>query len=422
MRDEAGTAGQGGFMAGRGAILARVWAHHDYRAILFVVLLLALGTSSGTPLLSLFLVERVGIPLPAAGLFSASIALPGLLLGIILGRRSDHWGSRLPFVRGGTIWVALGWGLLALSPFRWLTLTVGALFLSLAGTLMGLVFAALHDAMTRDAERQPALVNTLVRTGWSLGYVFGVLLGVQLAANVGYRGAFLGTAALYLACLLPLATLRVPVRVATAAQEDSGSRQRGDLLLYAFVALCATVLSGQAIKNTFLPLAVTTHLGGTVATYGTIVAVSPIIELVTIPLAGLLATRLGLGRLIAGGLVIGVLEYAILGLNDRLWPLYLTQALDACVVAVLLGLGVSYAQRLTPTRPGAASGLYFSALNISILIGGISGAATVPFLGIPRVFLLPAALFALGTFAFLAIERQSERLHAEMPQPAATHD
>ena len=284
---------------------------------------------------------------------------------------------------------------------------------------MGLAFATLHDAMTRDGERQPALVNTLVRTGWSLGYVFGVLLGVQLAANVGYRGAFLGTAALYLACLLPLALLRVPVRVTTAAAEAEsvGSRQRGDLLLYAFVALCATVLSGQAIKNTFLPIAVTTHLGGTVATYGTIVAVSPIIELVTIPLAGLLAARLGIGRLMIGGLVIGIVEYLILGLNNSLWPLYLTQALDACVVAVLLGLGVSYAQRLTPTRPGAASGLYFSALNISILIGGTLGAATVPFLGVPRVFLLPAALFALGTLAFLAIERQSERLRATLAQP-----
>ena len=118
MRDEARLAGHGEVAAGRGATFARVWAHHDYRAILFVVLLLALGTSSGTPLLSLFLVERVGIPLAAAGLFSASIALPGLFLGIILGRRSDRWASRLPFVRGGTVWVALGWGLLALSPWR----------------------------------------------------------------------------------------------------------------------------------------------------------------------------------------------------------------------------------------------------------------------------------------------------------------
>jgi len=64
-------------------------------------------------------------------------------------------------------------------------------------------------------------------------------------------------------------------------------------------------LSGQTIRNTYLPIHVTTHLGGSVATFGTIMAVSPIVELVVMPLAGVLAERIGLGRLIRDGILRG---------------------------------------------------------------------------------------------------------------------
>jgi SET family sugar efflux transporter-like MFS transporter len=403
-------------MSGFAALAARrvpfvgqILGKHEYRMLLVLIIILALATSASTPLLSLYLVDQVGVGLVAAGLFSASIALPGLLLGIAVGRRSDRWSSRLPFLRGGVLWVAAGWLILAGSPFPWLTLAVGALFLSLGGALMGLVFATLHDVMARDGEERPAFVNTIVRTGWSLGYVFGILVGVQFAASFGFRGAFLATAALHLLCLLPLAALSVPVAVRVVAGVATARRglDTGDILLFAFTGLCALTMSGQGFKNTYLPLAVTTTLGGTVGTYGTLVAVPAIIELVAIPLVGVIAVRIGLARLIASGIILGIVEYAIMSGSSAVWQLYVAQAIDAWVIAVILGLGVTYAQRLTPTRPGAASGLFFSTFNIATVIGGVLGAATVPFLGLPRVFLLPAILCVVALGVFVWVERRA---------------
>ena len=63
------------------------------------MVLTSLGTSSSAPLISLYLVTHLHVALSVVGLFFASQALPGFVLGLLLGRRSDRWRSRLPAIR-----------------------------------------------------------------------------------------------------------------------------------------------------------------------------------------------------------------------------------------------------------------------------------------------------------------------------------
>ncbi len=316
-----------------------------------------------------------------------------------------------------------GWLVLALSPVPWLALCAGALFLSLGGALMGQLYAALHDAMTREGEPQPQRVNTTIRTAWSFGFVFGPLLGSALATVAGIRAAFIAAAALYLLCLVPLRGLTIAVpapREGASGDSAHGTAGRVPRLLLAFTALCALALCGQTFRNTYLPLHVTADLGASMATVGILMAVSPVVELVTLPLAGMLADWVGLGRLIGTGLAIAAVEYVVVAVSTATWQLYVTQAMDACVVAVVLGLGLTYAQRLSPERPGLASSLLFSAFNLSGIVGGLMGSAAVPVLGVPHVFLLPALLCALCGIAFVGIERAAHRMvHTTRPEPNA---
>jgi len=87
----------------------------------------------------------------------------------------------------------------------------------------------------------------------------------------------------------------------------------------------------------------------------------------------------------------------------------MTQAMDAWVVAVVMGLGLTYAQQLSPPRPGLVSGTFGSSYGVAIVVGNLVGSASVPLMGVPHVFFVPTALCALSLTTFLGIERASRR-------------
>src|SRR5438105_6113680 len=84
--------------------LAVVGGKREYRAFLLIMVLTSLGTSSSAPLISLYLVTHLHVALSLVGLFFASQALPGFVLGLLLGRWSDRWRSRLPSIRLAAVW------------------------------------------------------------------------------------------------------------------------------------------------------------------------------------------------------------------------------------------------------------------------------------------------------------------------------
>ena len=65
-------------------------------------------------------------------------------------------------------------------------------------------------------------------------------------------------------------------------------------------------------------------------------------------------------------------------------------------------LGIIIAQRLLPDAVATASAIFMSASSLSSALGGVLGGVGVASVGLPNVFLIPAAL-ALVAVAGLAV-------------------
>jgi SET family sugar efflux transporter-like MFS transporter len=407
-------------MSDRLAVLTIVWHKREYRAFLLIMVFLSLATSSTLPLVTLYLVDSLHVALSLVSVYFIGEALLGLILGLVVGRWSDRWHSRLPAMRLAATWVAIGWLVFALSPYVWLSLSVGVVFISAGAITMGQAFAALHDVMVRDAERRPGVVNATIRTAFSLGFVLGPLIGSQLATLVSFRAAFVVAGCLNLLCLIPLSGLAVPVSAGTERAPSRQGHTQNTVLLYVFVGLCTLVLIGTALRITYLPIDVTKHLGGSIRQYGTVMAISPLAELITIPAAGLLALRFRIGHLFSLGLAVATVEYLILSFSTALWQVYMTQTMDALVVAAVLGLGLTYAQQLSPGRAGLASSTYGSAFGIATLLGNFIGGVSIPILGVPHLFFIPFATSCLALATFIALDHAATRDAGSMSHSLST--
>jgi len=130
------------------------------------------------------------------------------------------------------------------------------------------------------------------------------------------------------------------------------------------------------------------------------------------PAAGLLALRFRIGRLFGLGLMVATIEYLILSFNTALWQVYATQVMDALVVAAVFGLGLTYAQQLSPGRAGLVSSTFGSAFGIATLVGNSIGGVSITILGVPHLFFIPLATSCIALATFIALDRSATR-HVE---------
>ncbi len=385
-----------------------VWEKPEYRAFAISLFFAGVANSTSMPLVTLFLTNSLHVRASQVSLFFIT-ALAGPIVSIPIGRISDRLPSRVSLIYFSAFWLGIGWTVMAIARQVWLAFGVGVIFFCFIGILSAQIFAALRDVMTHKNEANEASVSSTVRTAYSLGWLVGPIVGGLLAGTVGVRFAFLTTAGAYLISTVPFRSLRIHVAVTSPHERPRViGRENLRLLLFALIALF--VSSGDAIKIAYLPLYIVSGLKGSVVAFGSLLSVSALAELIVLPVAGVVADRVGTHAVIVGGIAIGVAGYMLLTLSTQLWQLYLVQLLHVAVIAALMGLGITYAQQLSRHQPGLASSVYFGAQSLAIPLGSLMGSVGVRFLGLPHVFVIPAfiCVFAVGGLLLLGTAPQEE--------------
>lgn len=401
-------------------IAETIWRTPIYRAAALSLFCAGLGVSATVPLFTLFMVEELNASLAIASLYFVT-ALVGPVVSIITGRISDRLPNRRRLIQGSACWLALGWLLMAMAQQIWMAFAISIVFISLMGTFSAQLFAAVRDEVIRTNYRHESQLVSTIRTAYSLGWIVGPVVGSWFGMTVGLRQLFLGTAILYFVSQLPFLTVRPAPQPAIEGPATLEKPNRSPAItLFLFSGICALVMSGETLKLSFLPIYMERELAMPGWMSGAVISTQPLLELIMIPAAGILAARVGPSRVLMVGIGFGVLGHGLFAVSDAPWMLFLGQTLVAMLVSTILGLGVTVAQDLYPSGSGFASSAFFGALGLSATAGGLIGSLGVSQLGLPTVFTVPAAICVLAIAGLISLNRQAEGA-SQLRQPGRIH-
>ncbi|MBR7833379.1 MFS transporter [Actinospica durhamensis] len=395
-----------------------VWTSPLYRGATVALFLSGLGTSAAAPQITLFLVNDLHVSLTTAGLFYlTNITAP--IAGYLVGARSDRTGRRLGLFRWCALAGSLGWIAMALAGQVWMPFVISAVVLAFSGAAGSQLFAAIHDDLRTHASPVADGVVSIVRMALTAGWVIGPVLGSILASAAGPRVMLAATGACALAQIVPMGFARIsvpeaPVQVQAEAQSERRG-QRPSLRemspLLAFAGLYVLVYAGEPIKYGFLPIYMRDDLRLPTALSGAVIGIQPLIELILMPVAVVVARRIGMMPLMVFGAAFGVGANLCFALTGDAAGMFAGQILMGGVWGVFAALGIIVAQRLLPLAVATASAVFMNSSAIASALGGLTGSLGVSVLGLPHVFFAPAlyGLVATGGIAVLSRSRFAVR-------------
>jgi SET family sugar efflux transporter-like MFS transporter len=377
-----------------------------YRGATIALFLSGLGFSGAAPQIARFLVDELHVSLTTAGLYYLT-NLTAPVVGYLVGARSDRTGKRLGLFRLCAVAGALGWLAIAFSTQAWMPFVISAVVLAFAGAAGSQLFAAIHDDLRATASPVADGVTSIVRMALTAGWIVGPVLGGFLAAEYGPRTMLVATAVFTLAQIVPLGFMRSPEPGPHVETEHvvRTRRLRVMLPLLTFTGLYVLVYAGEPIKYAYLPIYMNDDLQLPSVVSGAVIGIQPLVELVLMPVAVLVARRTGIMRLMVVGAACGVGANLCFALTGSAAGMFAGQILMGAVWGVFAGLGIIVAQRLLPTAVATASAVFMSSTAIASALGGLTGGLGVAVLGLPRVFLLPAVFAGLATVGIAAMSR-----------------
>jgi len=169
------------------------------------------------------------------------------------------------------------------------------------------------------------------------------------------------------------------------------------LPLLAFTGLYVFVYAGEPIKYGYLTIYMHNQMHLPTAASGAVIGIQPLIELLLMPMAVVVARRMGMMRLMMFGAAFGVGANLCFALTGNILGMFAGQILMGGVWGVFAALGIIVAQRLLPEAAATASAIFMSSTAIASALGGLTGSLGVSLLGLPHVFLAPALYCLIAT-------------------------
>ena len=375
----------------------------NYKLFVVNMLLLGMGIAVTVPFLVLFATKDLGMTTTQYGVLLALAAISQFTVNSILARFSDtHNINRKVLIITALLMGAISFSIYFYIYQIWLFIILYALFQGLFAPAMPQLYASARESINISSSKDRAkFANTVLRSMFSLGFLFGPFIGSQLIELKGYSGLFGGTVAIILFTLILQVFFykNLPIENQISDQqhvEKSAPNMFKDQSL--FIPFIAFILLhiGQWMYTMNMPLFVTDYLHEKDSYVGYLASLCAGLEVPFMVILGILSAKLSTRALLITGSIFGGAFYFSIGIFKSFYMMLVGQVCLAIFLAILLGLGISYFQDILPDLPGYASTLFANAMVIGQLCGNLLGGAMSHWVGLENVFFVSASSILLG--------------------------
>lgn len=387
----------------------------NYKLFIVNMMLIGMGIAITVPFFVLFATNQLGMTTNQFGLLLALAAISQFTMNSIVARFSDtHAINRKVIIIAGLFMGAISFMLPFFVHSVVLFIILYAIFQGLFAPAMPQLYASARESINQSTSSSRAVfANSVLRSMFSFGFLFGPLVGNILNQSWGYSGLFGGTVAIILTTLLLQVFFfkdikaKKPVRDSVATEQDAPSMLKHRYLIVPFIAFVLLHI-GQWMYTLNMPLFVTQYLHEEEKYVGHLASLCAGLEVPFMIILGMVASKVETRTLLAIAAVCGSLFFGSIGIFESVHMMLVGQVLLAAFLAVLLGIGISYFQDVLPQYPGYASTLFANAMVIGQLLGNLLGGAMSQWVGLGNVFYVSALSLACG-FVLILLTKKSRK-------------
>ncbi|WP_154836476.1 sugar efflux transporter [Staphylococcus sp. Marseille-Q1834] len=387
----------------------------NYKLFVVNMMLLGMGIAITVPYFVLFATKELGMSTNQFGLLLALAAVSQFTVNSIVARFSDtHQVNRKVLIISALLMGAISFSIYFYIHNQWLFIIVYAIFQGLFAPAMPQLYASARESINASSSRNNAkFANTVLRSMFSFGFLFGPLIGAYLIQYSGYAGLFGGTVIILLFTLVLQIFFYKDLNLnpqdqvgGTANIEKTAPNMLKDKTL--FIPFIAFILLhiGQWMYTMNMPLFVTDYLKEQEGYVGTLASLCAGLEVPFMVILGILSAKFATRTLLIIGAISGGAFYFSIGVFENIYMMMVGQIFLALFLAILLGLGISYFQDILPDFPGYASTLFANAMVIGQLLGNLLGGAMSHWVGLENVFFVSATSIFLGMILILFTKDQ----------------
>jgi SET family sugar efflux transporter-like MFS transporter len=386
-------------MSARSQVLS-ILRLQDFWLMVAAVTVLGVAFSLTHPYLSLFALTEIHMSSWQFGIYVVSSSASGIFASMLLGKISDRGADRKHLIMLCTAAAAVAYIILSQARSFMSMLITAVALISIGSAAYSQMFAFVRAKLQQEYQGDMTLATNAVRMFFSFAWVAGPVLGAYLISFHRFGPLFLTAAVTFLFA----AGLVVPIRF---RRGPPAAPERTAVLPYLRERHILTSVTGFTFISMAHNLALITFpvyivetLRGSSMQLGVLFGLAAALEIPLMILAAVIVTRMPSSRLMWIGALLSTVYFGYVSLVDTPWQIYPMQFLSAAVIAIFMGVGISYFQDMLPGVPGVATALHASTHTVGSVVSGVVFAAVAGNFGYRGVF-VASALLASVAFVLL---------------------